>query len=548
MTSTITQISCAVLCALFLAVETGYSAPHQFTEYRYTDKLSMIGESWSVDCMVIEVNDTTVVTLFPSSNTPVILCRSILHTIENEDGLRLMLAGADSGGKVIPCSRLITVKGLLSLDTLLIEGGKTIKLLGVGRIQQADSVTAGEYRNGLAFIQNKIKAGTMRYAFDRQWRSTTGVLQGYIFLDDTTVLNAELLRGGYVQFDSAGAALFKNVLRAAEDEARRAQRGIWSRVTPVSTQQSQNVQKQSPSDTSRMPARQTPPAQNVSTTPQERSQTPRPGPPPPKTWDIKNIKPSFILNHTYLDNWLSGGAEAFSYQFITYTDFSINSSWARWDNLVDTKYGQSRIGKGEAQITLNQIFLRSDFIFKQERYVNPFIGGSIRTQITTGYRYYEGKPRIPQSAFWDPVAVTYKFGIDVKLIKDLDFKVSADFSDELGNKYVKEARIDDKRTPKIEKRKITKKSAAFIKYNHNFFQKKISLISTADIRSPFKNYSETTLIDWTNVFTYNFIRFIGIRIDSHIVIDKLKTRNAQFQNITGITLTYDFRDLFQQKK
>lgn len=266
------------------------------------------------------------------------------------------------------------------------------------------------------------------------------------------------------------------------------------------------------------------------------------------SWNFKNLKPSFSLSQIFQNNWFEGGEGAFTYSLILDNDFERKGEWSDWGSEILIKFGQSKIGKGERNNTPNEIDLRTDLKlnFGKQKYFKPFFGGSLKTQIMTGYKYKKDEPREPQSDFWDPVNLTFRFGVDLSLVKDLKIQFSADFIEDRGNKYVVIHKIDNKETTDIiEKRRTTKKMSSYIKYNRRFKikDKSISVNSKINIKSAFKNFKET-FIDWTNIYDFNIIEFLNFRIDIHYIYDREKSKKGQFQYLSGITFAYDFKDMF----
>ena len=268
------------------------------------------------------------------------------------------------------------------------------------------------------------------------------------------------------------------------------------------------------------------------------------------SWVFNNLKPSFTLNQIYQNNWLKGGEDALTYNIILDNDFERKGKRSDWGNEILLKFGQSKIGKGERNNTPNSINIRTDLKlnFDKQRYFKPFIGGSLKTQIATGYKFSKDKPREAQSDFWDPVKIAYRFGVDLSLVKDLKIQISTDYIIEKGNKYVQIHNIDNKKTPDIiEKRKITKKMSVYVKFNRRFTIKDrtISINSKINIKSAFKNFEET-FIDWTNIYDINLIEFVSLRIDMHYIYNRSKSKQGQFQYLLGITFAYDLKDIFSK--
>lgn len=83
------------------------------------------------------------------------------------------------------------------------------------------------------FTREFLAGGRVRLVFDRRTRDDYGRLLAYVYVGET-MLNEELVRAGLAEAKgySGDAQNMQRRLERAEDEARRARRGIWSQTVP----------------------------------------------------------------------------------------------------------------------------------------------------------------------------------------------------------------------------------------------------------------------------------------------------------------------------
>lgn len=275
------------------------------------------------------------------------------------------------------------------------------------------------------------------------------------------------------------------------------------------------------------------------------------------SWELTELKPKIIFNQTYLENWIKGGDDAYSFTILLDNDFVRTSNSSTINTIIDVRYGRSRIGKGgDSKISSNLLNMRSTLEIGKKKKVNPMVGCTINTQLTTGYKYYKVEPDEdpkepkPISDFWDPVTMEYRYGITLNLVNDLTIEFSAEHIHKRAKTedYAKEAKIDDRNTKDIiEKLKITKNMSTFIRYKKSFRDKlhfeSISFDSKIDIKSAFKHYSMTT-IKWTNKMSFQIISLLSFSINSQFIYEKTKSTRGQYQQISGISLSYDLKNIF----
>ncbi len=143
------------------------------------------------------------------------------------------------------------VKRVVDGDTLLLANDVRVRLLGVDTPEtvKPDHPVEPFGKEASAFTRDFVAGGQVRLRFDREREDKYGRTLAYVYVDDA-MLNEELIRAGF----SAAKTYFnyspamKKRFVAAEKEARRARRGIWS-AEAVTSPASKN-----PATTSTSPA------------------------------------------------------------------------------------------------------------------------------------------------------------------------------------------------------------------------------------------------------------------------------------------------------
>jgi micrococcal nuclease len=127
---------------------------------------------------------------------------------------------------------LVRVKRVIDGDTMILESGERIQLIGVN-IPETKPLTktgneAAEFTKRL--VEGKlvqVEVDHLANTWDR-WSPTLT----YVFLEDGTFLNAEIIRQGYGLAVSAIPPLkYDYEFQKLEREARKQRRGLWADAT-----------------------------------------------------------------------------------------------------------------------------------------------------------------------------------------------------------------------------------------------------------------------------------------------------------------------------
>jgi micrococcal nuclease len=118
-------------------------------------------------------------------------------------------------------------------DTLLLTNRARVRLIGVDTPETVKPNTAVEPwgPEATVFTRSMVAAHEVRLQFDRERVDRYGRFLAYVWVGDQ-LLNEELLRAGLARWEPQYhySQSMKTRFRKAQQEAQRAQRGIWSDV------------------------------------------------------------------------------------------------------------------------------------------------------------------------------------------------------------------------------------------------------------------------------------------------------------------------------
>jgi len=130
-----------------------------------------------------------------------------------------------------PAEGICRVEKVVDGDTLVLEGGTGVRLIGADTPETVDPRRPVQPwgREATQFTKHFLAAKEVRLEFDGDRHDKYGRLLAYVWVDDR-MLNEELIRAGLAKARTSFnySRAMKTRFRRAEDEARAAGRAIWS--------------------------------------------------------------------------------------------------------------------------------------------------------------------------------------------------------------------------------------------------------------------------------------------------------------------------------
>src|ERR1700757_4210166 len=145
-----------------------------------------------------------------------------------------LLAAVQQG--VVHSDALRTVKQVVDGDTIVLEKGEIVRLLGIDapEIKHATKAGAEMGKEAAAFTRKLAEGKKVRLEFDPSNPSISHTdsrkrTLAYVFLADGTFLNAELVKQGYAFIIPGFVHKYREEFERLEREARENKRGLWKK-------------------------------------------------------------------------------------------------------------------------------------------------------------------------------------------------------------------------------------------------------------------------------------------------------------------------------
>lgn len=129
-------------------------------------------------------------------------------------------------------SATAVVRRVVDGDTAVLADGERVRYIGLDTPELHHPRKPVQYyaREAAEFNRRLVEGKSVRLEFDVQRRDRYGRLLAYLFLEDGTFVNGELLRQGYAQLLTIPPNVkYADRFVELQREARQAKRGLWGR-------------------------------------------------------------------------------------------------------------------------------------------------------------------------------------------------------------------------------------------------------------------------------------------------------------------------------
>ncbi len=124
-----------------------------------------------------------------------------------------------------------TVVRVVDGDTVILNGRERVRLIGVDTPETVDPRRPIQYfgKEASAFTKRMVEGKRVRLEYDQTRKDRYGRTLAYVYLEDGTHLNAEIVKRGYGHAYTRFPFRYMEEFRRYEREAREAGRGLWKK-------------------------------------------------------------------------------------------------------------------------------------------------------------------------------------------------------------------------------------------------------------------------------------------------------------------------------
>lgn len=143
--------------------------------------------------------------------------------------LLLLFTGCGSRGSA--SNESYFVKRVIDGDTILLEDGERVRLIGVDTPETKHPKKPVEYfgKEASAFTKKMCEGKNVRLEYDQTKYDKYKRLLAYVYLEDGTFVNAEIVKQGYGHAYTRFPFKYMEEFRGYEREARKQGLGLWKK-------------------------------------------------------------------------------------------------------------------------------------------------------------------------------------------------------------------------------------------------------------------------------------------------------------------------------
>jgi hypothetical protein len=127
-------------------------------------------------------------------------------------------------------------------------------------------------------------------------------------------------------------------------------------------------------------------------------------------WKFSSVA-GLNLSQVSFKDWASGGDNTLAYGLWATGSALQTGEHTRWLNSIKANFGQARVGDQELRKTDDELYFESVLIYLLGTTMNPYGSFTLRTQFFPGYTYFNDKPRVQISQFFDPAYLSQSVGV-----------------------------------------------------------------------------------------------------------------------------------------
>ncbi len=136
--------------------------------------------------------------------------------------------------EIVATESYVVVRRVLDGDTIELETGEKVRLIGVDTSETRDPRKSVKYfgPEATAFTKSMVEGKRVRLEMD-QANADLGHkdkylrILAYVILEDGTFLNAEIIKQGFGLADTQYPFIYEKEFRLLEEEASDQKRGLW---------------------------------------------------------------------------------------------------------------------------------------------------------------------------------------------------------------------------------------------------------------------------------------------------------------------------------
>ncbi len=241
------------------------------------------------------------------------------------------------------------------------------------------------------------------------------------------------------------------------------------------------------------------------------------------------------VSQTSFTNWSQGGENSIAW--VTKENFGLyyNAKVWRFKNDLQLAFGRMKLGEAKYRTVENDLYLESVFTKLIGWDIDPYFSNTIRTTITTGYKYTDSsETRIAD--FFDPGYVTQSLGFNYKE-GGFSSRIGVALQETFTNNYREYS--DNKET--LDKLEAFKLETGIESVTDAKYELDQNVLFNSKLRL-FTRFTNMDVWDvrWDNSITAKINKFVNVNFNVLMIYEKSQSYKTQFKEALLLGVTYSF--------
>ena len=240
-------------------------------------------------------------------------------------------------------------------------------------------------------------------------------------------------------------------------------------------------------------------------------------------------------NQVAFKDWAQGGDDALSWGVSVEGKSVREQTLTQWATTYKLGFGQTKLGDQEIRKTVDKIDLESTLTYKLDKYINPYVATTLKTQFFKGHKYTTvSKTAVAQ--FMDPAYLTQSAGVGFTPRPEIKTRLGLALREILTRDFTSYA--DDPGTQKVEKTKVDGGMESVTSGEWQLADN-ILFTSRVEVFAPFTALSDTAVRN-DNALAIKIIRYVALNLHLQFVDDATASDKVQIKQVMALGLTYTF--------
>jgi hypothetical protein len=249
-------------------------------------------------------------------------------------------------------------------------------------------------------------------------------------------------------------------------------------------------------------------------------------------WKLGSIA-GLNLSQVSFRDWAAGGDNSVAYGLWATGGAVQTGEHTRWLNSIKANFGQARVGDQEMRKTDDELYLESVLIYMLGSTINPYGSFTMRTQFFPSYAYFNDKPKVQISEFFDPAYLTQSAGVAFTPTPIITTRLGVGVREVLSSTY---GYANDPGTLEFEKSRVQggMESITDLKWP---FAENMVFTSRLEMFAPFTQL-DRVIVRNDNTIAAKVNQYITVNFNVQLVNDANVSPKTQIKQALALGLSY----------